>query len=329
MTDTTEELVAALGMDEDEEALAKKFYDAIQTAASSSDRDQQAREFRVGVSDLGFCSERTRRMIDQQVPEDSDMMLAWLGTVIGAGAEEAYLASFPTALRQQTVTVRLEGDSGIYNIAGHPDLILPDDGILIDVKTDYGFADVRRGGPSQQQQFQRHCYAKGAWELGLFGDRSLAEVKVANVWIDRSGIERGVHVDMEPFDQDYVDHAAMWLDDVVYAYRQEEEARKEPPREMCAAVCGFYSVCREYDTDVAGLITHEDTVRRIEMYLEGASMERQGKALKKEAAVHLEGVSGFTETHSVRWTHINEAVIQPGVRKGYDRLDIRAKKKGK
>ena len=37
------------------------------------------------------------------------------------------------------------------------------------------------------------------------------------------------------------------------------EALKEPPREVCAATCGFFKGCREWETDVEGLLT-DDTV---------------------------------------------------------------------
>lgn len=314
-------------MNDDEKMLAESLYGAIQDASNFSERALQGRDFKAGVSDLGFCSERVRRMLDRQIPETTDTLKAWIGTALGDHAEKAALRLWPHAIVQSTVTVTLQGDQGTYTLTGHPDLILPE-GILIDFKTDYGLASVRRTGPSRQQQFQRHMYAKGAHEGGLFNaDVRLEDVQVANVWIDRAGIEEELHVQMELFSPDYVDEAAVWLDDVVYAYRHGEEARKEPPREMCAVVCGYYSTCRAYDTDVEGLITDDVTLAAVADYKSGLALEKQGKVLKDQARQHLVGVRGSTGEFFVRWVHVNETEIPASVRSGYDKLQIQAVKK--
>lgn len=310
-------------MSSESELLASEFYQAIQDASNFSARTLQSKGFQVGVSDLGFCSERVRRMLDQQVPEDTDVLEAFLGTAIGDHVEQAFLAKYPDAIRQSEVTITLEGESGrSYNIVGHPDLIHQNK--LIDVKTVFGLEVVKRTGPSQSQQFQRHCYAKAAWEAGMFGDLPLDEVLVANVWIDRSGKTREAHVHMEPYSEEVVQHAAQWLDDVVYAFLQGEEARKEPPRELCAGYCGFYTVCRAYDTDVEGLIQDETILSAVEVYREGQDLERRGKKLKKEAAAALEGVQGSTGEVTVRWVHVNESVVPEFTRQSYNKLDVRA-----
>jgi hypothetical protein len=317
-------------VNEAEQAIADTLYEAIQNQSNYSARSLQAREFRAGVSDLGFCSERVRRMLDQQVPNDTDMLAAWIGTALGDAAEEAALAVWPHCIKQAEVTLTLEGESGrTYSLTGHPDLIDPA-GIVIDFKTDYGLSTVERSGPSDQQQYQRHGYAKAAFDAGLFNDDvELHSVKVANVWIDRAAKEKRLHVQMEDYDEGWVADAARWLDDVVYAYLQKEEARKEPPREMCAVVCGFFEVCRAWDTDVEGLIRAEHHLEAIGMYREGMLLEKQGKQLKDEAKVHLEGVNGSTGEFMVRWTTVNESVIPETVRRGYDKLEVRPLKQKK
>lgn len=322
---TGEEQPLGSGKSAKELDLAKRFYAAIQHHTNNTTRSLQAKSFQVGVSDLGFCSERVRRMLDQQVPEDTDMLAAWIGTALGDHAEQAFLASYPDTARQTTVEVTLKGETREYTISGHPDLVLGDEGILIDVKTDYGLGTVRRSGPSLQQQFQRHLYAKGAHEQGLFGSMDLEDVQVANVWIDRSAIEKEVHVQLEPYDERYVEQAAAWLDEVIYAYLHNESARKEPPREMCAVVCGFFSVCRAYDTDVEGLLTAPEVVNATQMYRDGLDLEKAGKKLKDEAKQHLTGISGFTSDFMVRWTHVNESIIPETVRRGYDKLEVKAR----
>jgi len=133
---------------------------------------------------------------------------------------------------------------------------------------------------------------------------------------------------MEPYDEDWVTQASDWLDDVVYHYLQQEEAAKQPPRELCASYCGFYAVCRAYDTDVEGLIRDRNTLSAVDLYREGAELEKRGRKLKKEAAAHLEGVSGSTGEVMVRWVHVNESEVN-FTRQAYDKLDIRAIPKAK
>jgi len=307
-------------MDEVEQGLADRIYRAIMDASLYSLRGQQAAEFRVGISDLGYCSERTRRMLAQQIPEETDVLAAFVGTAIGDHVEAACEAAWPEALRNQTVNVTLVGDGGTYRVMGHPDLVLPWG--IIDVKTDRGLAVVRRVGPSQQQQFQRHCYAKGAWEAGMFGDRPLSQVQVANVWVDRAADEKQVHVNLEPYDELVVEAATMWLDDVVYAYTNGQEARKEPPREVCAVTCGFYGDCRARDTDVSGLLTDDTVLTSVEMYREGLDLEKRGSQLKDQARAHLQGIQGSTGEYSVRWVHVNGSHVEYE-RGSYEKLDVR------
>jgi hypothetical protein len=304
-----------------EAALADDVYDAVMTASRYSPRGQQSMRFEAGISDLGYCSERLRRMLDQQTPDDTDLLPAWMGQVLGGGLEEACLARWPDAVAQAEVTCTLRGESGnVYKVRGHPDLLRP--GLVIDFKSDRGLHTVRRTGPSQQQQFQRHCYALGAWETGLFGPIDLADIQVANVWIDRAADERELHVQMEPYDPKVVEAAAWWLDDVVYAYVNQQEARKEPPREVCAVTCGFYATCRALDTDVEGLLTDDDAPTAVRMYREGLDMEKAGAQLKDQARAHLRGIQGSTGEYTVRWVHVNGSHVEFD-RDSYERLDIK------
>lgn len=310
-------------MNEYETQVADWVYEAINEFSRYSERSLQSAEFRFGVSDLGWCAEKSRRMLDQQVPEDEDLLTAFIGTAIGDHLEAAIKRKNPDAIIQSEVEVVLRGETREYRLTGHPDIILPSDRLLLDGKTRNGLTTVERTGPSDNQQFQRHCYAKGAWEAGLFGECSLDEVQVGNIWVDRSGHEKRVHVHIEPFNEEYVRHAAEWLDGVVYAYLNGEEAEKQPPREMCAKTCGFFRECRGYDTDVEGRLTDPEVLASVEMLTEARALARQADQMKREATANLKGVTGMTATHSVRWVHVNESVIQPGVRSAYDRLDIK------
>lgn len=312
-------------MNEQEQAIADEVYAAIQRATNYSARSLQARSFQAGVSDLGFCSERLRRMLDQQVPEDSDMLTAWIGTWLGAGMEEAMLSIWPDAIQQAEVKVELEGERGVvYTLQGHPDIIRPE-GYVLDGKTDFGLNDVENRGPSEQQQFQRHLYAKGAFEAGMFYPQvRLEDVQVGNLWMDRGGVDKRLHVQMERYDPDVVKRAGAWLEEVVYAYVHEQEARKEPPREMCAVVCGFFSVCRAWDTDVEGLIEDPRTLAAVDLYVQGADLERAGKKMKDIAKNDMgNSIAGSTGTHNVRSVWVNPTEVAAGVRAGYYKIDIR------
>lgn len=310
-------------MNEVETALADTIYQAIMDSSRYSDRSRQSAEFRFGVSDLGWCSEKSRRMLDRQIPEDEDVLTAFIGTAIGEKVETAFKDVRPDAIIQASVETTLRGDVRDYLLVGHPDIILPE-GVVIDGKTSYGLNTVRRTGPSQQQQFQRHLYGVAAYEAGLFNpDVQLEDVQVANAWIDRSGQEKAVHVQMERFDPSVVHDATMWLDDVVYAYLQGEEARKEPPREVCAATCGFFRTCRAFDTDVEGRIEDKVQLLAVDMYSEAMELERKARALKDEAKENLKGVVGTTDKFSVRWIHVNEVEVKPGIRRAHDKLEVR------
>lgn len=311
-------------MTEVERSIADGVYRAIQRASNESDRSMQSKEFQVGVSDLGFCSEFTKRQLKNEEQEwESDALAAFIGTAVGDHAETAIKRFlWPEAIIQSTVTVRLEGEGRVYNLPGHPDVVLGGEGILIDFKTVNGLEIVRRTGPKQSQQFQRHCYAKAAHEAGMFGDLSLDMVQVANVWIDRSGKDHECHVQMEPYDEDVVRQAAMWLDEVVYGYLHDSEVPKEPSREFCEVWCGYFPTCRALDTDVEGLLTDPVVLSAVDMQQEALELERKAKRLKAVAKGALDGVSGSTGEFLVRWTHVNGSDVS-FTRQPYQKLDIR------
>jgi hypothetical protein len=312
---------AERGMTPDEEALAAQVWDAVQSASNFSERSQQSADFRIGISDLGFCSEKVRRMV-AGIPEPvTDKLPAFIGTALGDHMEQACMAIWPDAIRQAEVQVTLQGDGGTYILSGHPDLLLPE-GMVIDFKTSRGLGKVRRTGPSQQQQFQRHCYALGAWESGAFGNCALVDVQVANVWLDRAGDERFPYVHMEPYSPDVVVQAGMWVDDLVYAYRNDIPARKEPPIEMCRKTCGHYEDCRAGDGDLGGLLTDDEVLVSVDMYNEALAMEKLARQMKDEAKAELQGINGSTGKFSVRWVHTAGGHVEFD-RKPSERLDIR------
>lgn len=314
------------GMNEFEREIADTVYESMMESMRASDRSLQAQEFRVGISDFGYCSERLRRFLDRQVPDDTDMLAAWIGTWLGTGVEESFKKAYPEAIIQSEITVTLHGETNTYVVPGHPDIIYKN--AVIDAKSANGLvAASRTGFTDQQKKFQRHGYGFAAWTDGLLGDIPIESVLVGNLWIDRSGGEKRLLVKTEPLDMEVIEEATRWLDEVVYHWQRGEEAMKEPAREVCATTCGFFSVCRAFDTDVQGLITDPVKLDAVAMNLEGAALKRQGNALQKAAKDALADITGSTGEHSVRWVHVAPTYIEGYKKVGYSRLQVTKIKK--
>jgi len=307
--------------------VADAIYAAIQSYSTGDERSLQAKRWQVGVSDIGYCSERTRRMLAQDNPEDTDYLTAFLGTAIGDHLEKAVKEyAYREALIQPPVLLTLRSPTHTYQIPGHPDIVLPS-GLVLDGKTSRGLSLAERTGfTDRQKKFQRHGYALAAHDAGLF-DVPLDEVKVGNVWIDRAGDDKRVLVRIEDYDPEVIAEMVEWLEEVIYAFTHDSEARKEPPREVCAATCGFFGTCRAFDTDVAGLITDEQILAAIAQYEEGKDLVRIGERLKDQAKPALSGMEGFAliegERFALRHLHINETIVPESRRRAYDKIDLR------
>jgi hypothetical protein len=304
-------------MNEVEQELSAAIYTAVQESMHRSDRSAQAQQFRVGVSDLGFCSERLRRFLAREVPKEKDMLEAFIGTWLGEGIEQAVKNTFPEARVQSEVVVKIEGDQGTYLIPGHPDIVLPERNILLDVKSAYGLEFVKRKGfEDTQKRYQRHLYGFALIEQGVLQP----DAQVGNLWIDRSGKDKEFYVRLEPFSMAVVAEATEWLDQVVYSWQQGETAAKEPPRELCA-YCGFFESCRGMEPGAEGLLTAPEVLTAIDLQVEANALERQAKRLKAQAKDALQGVSGNTGKYAVKWVHVAGTDISYH-RGGYDRLTI-------
>jgi hypothetical protein len=296
-----------------ETRLADLFEHAINNASETTERAMMQRDHRVGVSDLGHCHEYVRRLIMQEPFTDPrDKMAAWVGSLIGTGFEAAMMLTYPNAgwVAQEEVTVTLPSN---LRIPGHPDLYNPH--ILVDGKTKDGLTVVEREDMRRSNRFQLHLYAHGLIQAGKVDPDGFV---VTNAYIDRSGGTARPHVKAEAYDPAVVEEADAWLDDVLYAVRAGEEAEKDPPRDFCARFCEYFTACRLYDTDVSGLLQSPDIVAAAENIEEAQELERRAKKLRRDARAVLDGVSGSTGKHFVRWTNV------PGTdtRRGSSRLEV-------
>lgn len=317
-------------MNELEQQWADDVQAAVNEWSDSTERTLQAKEFKLGPSDIGFCSERVRRSLDrQEETDDVDWNMAFIGTWLGDGIEAALKKKFPHIITQSELTVKMEVGDKIFSILGHADVIDPVNGLVLDIKAKNGLTYIRREETADQgYQFQRHLYALGAHQSGLFPNHALEDIQVGNIYYDRSGVDPTPHVQIEPFSQDVIWSASQWLEEVVYAFLHGEEARKEPARPVCEKFCGFYSVCRAYDTDVEGLITDDKQLTAIDMVLEARDLESQARKLKNEAQIMLQGVEGHTASHSLRWTQVNGGSVSYN-RESYLKMELRKRPKPK
>src|SRR6478735_12849709 len=76
-------------MTEEEQLLAASIYQAVVDSSRNDERSQQAQRFQAGISDLGYCSERTRRLLANETPDDRDTLKMVIGTWLGTGIEAA------------------------------------------------------------------------------------------------------------------------------------------------------------------------------------------------------------------------------------------------
>lgn len=300
---------------------AEKLAGELRTAvhAYESERDKQSAQGIMGVSDIGHCREHSRLLVAETVfSDDPSKWAAFVGTAIGDKLEHVVQDLFPTAKTGIEITVTLP--SGLQ-LLGHPDLVTPT-GVL-DLKTVDGLTSVKRGGPSIQQQFQRHLYA-----AGLIQDGSLPEdCWVGNAWFDRSARSDMPHVQVESYDPTWLLRADEWLDDVLYAHKHGQEAPKDQPMEFCAKCCEFYSICRGEDAyrdrEGGGRIEDPQLLDAVYAYVEAREAKKDAEKQMADAQRMLADTRGVADDMIVKWIHVNASEVPGHTRAPYSKLDIR------
>jgi hypothetical protein len=309
------------------EAAAMAFHDAIQHASNSTARSQQQQDFMLGVSNLGHCRNYAALMMKQTPFSDKrDKTAAFFGTVAGAAIEAQLLIDHPGWLFQEDLWFPLPSGGGT---GAHPDIVIPFDvqdpeagfyqGVL-DGKSKAELETIKKTGPSQQQIYQVHAYAKAAIEAGLLDPSH--PIIVGDVYFDRSGKDVIPHGVMHLYTEDVITFIDEWVNDVKYAVMHNEDASRDMPREWCWSYCEYATACRGHDTDVEGLLEDPNIIAAVEMWEEVKELKAQAK--KKEAAYKrtLDGVTGSTGTYNIRWTEVGAVEMKARTRSGYKKLGI-------
>lgn len=295
---------------------------AIKAYGQASARSIQSAQGIIGPSDLGFCRQKAALMTRGVEQSDSkSIAAAQVGTAVHTYVGGALRQFFPNWIVDDR-KVKATFPSGV-EVSGTPDIIAPDWNALIDTKTVDGFSWVRREGTSLNHRYQRHTYALGAIQEGLLDDSK--PVLVGNLYIDRSGKEPEPLLIIEEFDPTLTDEIDSWIQDVIYAVKQNEDASRDIPAAVCEKICEYFTVCR------GGLETHEggvviedhDTRAAIRMYVEGRDMAKEGEALKRAASNMLVGINGSDGEWQVRWVSVAPTTVQAFDKQGFDRLDVR------
>jgi len=290
---------------------------------SAAPRSQQARSGRLGPSDIGFCRQKAVLVTNQTPPTNTPPKYsAMWGTAIHNYTEAVLKQRHPTwlmgSIDNTYVTATLPSGA---KIGGHPDIVIPEWNMLLDIKTVDGFEWVRRNGTSDSHLYQRWLYVKGCIEAGIL-DASKT-IYVGNLYFDRAGKESG-YLNLDEWNLDLEGEIDAWITDVTYAVENGEDASRDIPASVCAQICEFFTVCR------GNLPVHEgqeftDSVEiksAIRMINDSKAMAAEAKRLARSARPYLIGFNGTDGEFQVRWVEIPSTFIEGHEREGYDRLDV-------
>ena len=320
---------------------AESVYSSIQNAVNATARSRQAQRRVIGVSNLGHCRRFLQYMIlDEPESDERDKTPAFIGTVLGDAVEKQIKEDHPDWIIQEELIFPLPSGG---NVKGHSDIIIPAsaagtleewqasqeegyDGPPVylqgvwDLKTKAELDTIKRYGPSQQQVWQIHAYAKAAIEKGLLDPEQ--PILLGDVYFDRSGRDVVPHGVFHVYSEAVILAIDEWVGDVSYAVLNGEDAPQDKPVEWCANWCELFTTCRGAETTAEGLITDEEIVNAVNLYGEGAALEKEGKRLKDRAKENLDGVEGSTGEWTIKRVHVNATEIAAYTRAGYDKISI-------
>lgn len=324
-------------MNDQEQAIAEGIQRKLNEWSHGTERSAQTLDHRMGISDMGLCREYARHMVIQtsfdEGMDERDMWSANLGHAI----EEFVVPriSGPVVeVRDDGTKVHESGHLSGMSVSvtlpsgkvlpGHPDLVLPGNNMVLDVKTTDGLTYPRREGASQQQKFQRRLYAAALIQMGVLDGSK--PVQCGNVWFDRSARESTPVVQLEEYNDAMLVEIDEWLSDVDYAVMNKEQASLDKPFEWCRKACPFFMSCR----GATGLVGDGGSIddpgneiaKAASIYAEGSALIKEGKNLQRDAKPLLTDVNGFVEGFAIKSTWIAETEIAGYSRAGYERLTI-------
>lgn len=294
-----------------------------------SPRSIQSAEGILGPSDIGFCRQKAALMV-REVPQ-TDSPPKWaaaVGTALHNYIEAAIKKAYPDwlcgSIDDIEVTATLPSGA---EIKGHPDIVVQSANAVLDIKTVDGFEWVKRSGTSQQHKYQRHLYAMGLLQGGILDDSK--PVLVGNIYFDRSGKESQPLVLVEDMDPTLTDEIDSWVQDVIYAVKNGEDASRDIPAAVCERICSHFTACRGELGIEEGSVLIEDPelLSAVDMYVEGRDLAKQADQMKKEAQARLFGINGSTGTYQVRWVEVAPTTVESFEKTGYSRMDIRKVRK--
>lgn len=294
-----------------------------------SPRSIQSAEGILGPSDIGFCRQKAALMV-KEVPQ-TDAPPKWaaaVGTALHNYIEAAIKKAHPDwlcgSIDDIEVTATLPSGAAIK---GHPDIVVESSNAVLDIKTVDGFEWVKRSGTSQQHKYQRHLYALGLIEAGILDGGK--PVLVGNIYFDRSGKEPEPLVLVEDMDPTLTDEIDSWVQDVIYAVKNGEDASRDIPAAVCERICSHFTACRgELGIEQGSeFIEDAELLSAVDMYVEARDLSKQAEKMKKEAQAMLHGVNGSTGEYQVRWVEVAPTTVESFEKAGYSRMDVRKVRK--
>jgi len=302
---------------------------ALQNYMDNQPRSIQSAEGRIGPSDIGFCRNKAALMTKGVAPTDSNpKWAAFVGTAVHKDVEAALKDVHGNWLMGSIDKIRVTAHlpSGA-EISGHPDVVVPEWNAVLDIKTVDGFAWVKREGTSLQHKYQRHLYAMGLIQAGILDESKT--VYVGNIYLDRSGKEAEPFVTYEEMDHTLTNQIDSWINDVIYAVKNNEDASRDIPAAVCERICNYFTVCRGglETSDQGQLIEDLELVTAVNMYVEAREAAKEADKLKKAAQDKLTGINGSTGEYQVRWVEIAPSVVNSFEKQGFMRMDVRKVRK--
>lgn len=294
-----------------------------------SPRSVQSAEGILGPSDIGFCRQKAALMV-REIPQTDNppKWAAAVGTALHNYIEAAVKKAHPDWLCGSIDNIRVTATlpSGA-SISGHPDIVVESANAVLDIKTVDGFEWIKRSGTSQQHKYQRHLYALGLIESGILD--SSKTVLVGNIYFDRSGKEPEPMVLVEEMDATLTAEIDSWIQDVIYAVKNNEDASRDVPAAVCERICSHFTACRgELGVENDSILIEDiELVSAVNMYVDAREMSKQAEQMKKEAQSRLFGVNGSTGEYQVRWVEVAPTKVESFEKTGYSRMDIRKVRK--